>query len=578
MAKKTNQSNTKAKFWVKIVCGFLGFLMVFGVLVMAISALPSSAAELPAVTTQPDQQISVGLYCNETAVQSYTMFAVNGFQVNLAQSDISIQLESPTLTTAVDANLYKAGNSLYTESIGIATVGGYHIQISQFSFSDLIIDENRDNPVYIDSKNTAGTTNGYTPDNVNEYIELLRMNEAFQALSLNAFPFYQSDNVCFIRIGSFFTETEAQNAIEQLTGIITAQCKVVGPDEQTLTFLDQNYTILCEYQYKNAQQQFVITPWESDEFTDRNGKQYRGSISITRSSSSYSKGLTVINNLSLDTYVSLLLCAEVSSQWDEELLKAMAILLRTKITKQLGCHQADGYDLCESSHCHIYGGNAPLTEPIIGAVNATAGQIITYNGKPIYTPYSVFNGSSTVSSKDAFDVELPYLTAIHTPWENEEQWKVEFTPYELFQILSSAGYEEIKGNVDKVEIVSRASGSDYVDKLKITDIFGFSVTIHGSENIRILFGGKLPSSCFYVGKAGDTITILQRTLTTDLNYTENYSDVIVEGTYGNFIFSGSGEGCGVGFSIRGGLALAQMGMTYDQILSIYFPNTQITNN
>ena len=59
--------------------------------------------------------------------------------------------------------LTKAGNSLYTESIGIETVGGYHIQISQFSFSDLIIDENRDNPVYIYSKNTAGTTTGYTP-------------------------------------------------------------------------------------------------------------------------------------------------------------------------------------------------------------------------------------------------------------------------------------------------------------------------------------------------------------------------------------------------------------------------------
>ena len=578
MAKKTYQSNTTAKLWVKIVCGFLGLLMVFGVLVMAISVLPSSASELPAVTTQPDQQISVGLYCNETAVQSYTMFAVNGFQVNLVPNGLSLQLESPTLITAVDANLYKAGNSLYTESIGIETVGGYHIQISQFSFSDLIIDENRDNPVYIDSKNTAGTTTGYTPENVNDYIELLRMNEEFQALSLNIFPFYQSDTVCYIRIGSFFTESEAKNAIEQLNSVITAQCEVVGPDEKTLSFLDQNYTILCEYQYANAQQRFVITPWESDGFTDRNDKQYRGSISITRSNSSYSKGLTVINNLSLETYVSLLLCAEVSSQWNEELLKSMAVILRTKITKQLGCHKAEGYDLCESSHCHIYLGNAPLTQQIVSAVNETAGQILTYKGKPIYTPYSIFNGSSTISSKDAFDTEIPYLTAIYTPWENEEQWKVEFTPYELFQILSSAGYEEIQGNVNAVEVISRAPGSDYVDQLKITDIFGSSVTIQGSETIRILFGGKLPSSCFYAGKAGDTITILQRTLTTDLNYTENYRDIVIEGTFGNFVFTGSGEGCGVGFSIRGGLALAQMGMTYDQILSIYFPNTKLTSN
>ncbi len=575
MAKKTNQHNATSKVWVKIVCGFLGFLMVFGVLVMAISVLTSSAAELPTITTQPDQQISVGLYCNETAVQSYTLFAVNGFQVELTPSGYSVQLDSPTLTTAVDANLYKAGDSLYTESIGIATVGGYHIQVSQFSFSDLIIDENHDNPVYIDSKNTSGATNGYTPENVNEYIELLAMNNDFQSLSLNAFPYYASDKVCYIRIGNFFTESEAQTAMDQLTNIITAQCEIVGPNEKTITFLDEAYSILCECEYADSNQRLMISPWETEQFADRNGKQYRGTITVTRSSSNYSKGLTVVNNLSLETYVGLLLSAEVSSQWDDELLKAMAVLLRTKITKQLGSHKRDGFDICGNSHCHLNLRNAPLNEKCVSIVKETQGQILTYNGKPIYTPYSIYNGGSTVSSKDAFDTELPYLVALYTPWENTEPWEVEFTPYELYQILSSAGYSEINGNIKSVEVVSRASGSDYVDELKITDIFGSSVSIHGSENIRILFGGKLPSSCFYVGKAGETITVLHRTLTTDLNYDENNREIKLNGTYGNFVFLGSGEGSGVGFSIRGGLVLAQMGLTYDKILSIYFPNTKL---
>lgn len=575
MAKKTNQTNATAKFWVRLVCGFLGFLMVFGVLVMAISVLPSSASELPAITTQPDQQISVGLYCNETAVQSYTLNADNGFQVRFTSDSEPIQLDSSTLTVAVDANLYKAGDSLYTESIGIATVGGYHIQVSQFSFSDLIIDENHDNPVYIDSKNTAGTTNGYTTENVNEYIELLNMNEKFKALSWQVFPYYSTDNVCYIRIGSFYTEAEALTAMNLLTDTITAQCEVVGPNEKTVSFLNQDYSILCEGTYTSSDKYLTISPLEAEQFTDRDGKQYRGSIWISRTSASYSKALTVVNHVSLETYVSLILSSEVSAKWNDELLKSMAVLLRTKITKQLGCHQSDGFDICSNSHCHIYYGNAPLDEKIVAVVNETAGQILTYEGNPIYTPYSVYNGGSTVSSKDAFGTTIPYLDAIYTPWENIDHWTVEFTPYELFQILSSAGYEEIKGNVSSVQVLGRAPGSDYVNELKITDIFGSAVTIYGSENIRILFGGKLPSACFYTGKAGDTITVVHRELTDGIRYSETNRDVLLEGTYGNFVFIGSGEGCGVGFSIRGGLILAEMGMTYDQILSIYFPNTQL---
>lgn len=571
MAKKPNQTDMTAKRWVKIICGFLGFLMIFGVLVMAISVLRSTAAELPPSSTQPDQQISVGLYCNETAVQSYTLYSDQGFQISLSPAGQTIRLDASTLISAIDANLYRAGDTLQTESVGIATVGGYHIQLSQFTFSDLDIDNDHDNPVYIRPDNSSGTSNGYSPDNVNEYIQLLKTNESFQALNLPIFPYYESPQLCYIRIGNFFTEAEAQSAMELLSSSITISGTVVAPDENTVSFLDHNYSMLCEFAGKD--QTFEITPLNDEPFSDKDGRQYSGSISITRSSSSSSKGLTVINHLSLETYIGILLSSEVSSQWDDELLKAMAVLLRTKITKKLGCHQDDGFDICGNSHCHVYLGNAPISEKITSIVASTAGQILTYEGSPIFTPYSMYNGSSTISSADAFGTKLPYLAAIYTPWEENKEWSVEFSPYELYQILSSAGYEEIQGNVESLEILSRADGSDYVNALKVTDIFGSSVTIHGSETLRILFGGKLPSACFSVGKAGETISTVHRTYTDELNITESSQQITLEGTYGNFVFLGSGNGCGVGFSIYGGLMLAQKGMTYNQILSIYFPHT-----
>lgn len=575
MAKKPNQTDATAKLWVRIICGFLGFLMIFGVLVMAISVFRSNAAEMPPANTQPDQQISVGLYCNETAVQSYTLYSDQGFQLKLSPSEQTIILDSSTLTTAVDANLYRVGDALYTESVGIATVGGYHIQLTQFTFSDLNIDNDHDNPVYIRPDNSQGSADGYTPANVNEYIELLSTNEAFQTLNFNAFPYYESAELCYIRVGSFYTAAEAENALEQLKSVINVSGTIVSPDENTLSFLDKNYSILCEFAGKG--QRFEITPQSNDRFYDANNRQYYGNISITRSSSASSKGLTVINNLSLETYISVLLSAEVSSAWNDELLKAMSVLLRTKITKKLGFHHDDGFDVCGNSHCHMYLGNAPITEKIISIVESTKGQVLTYEEKLIFTPYSMYNGSSTISSADAFGTDLPYLTSLYTPWEDSKPWNAEFTPYELYQILSSAGYSEIQGNIDTLKVIKRADGSDYVTELQVTDIFGTSVTIQGSETIRLLFGGKLPSSCFIVGKSGETIAYSHRTYTNDTDYTESPQQVTLSGTHGNFVFMGSGEGCGVGFSIWGGLMLAEKGMTYDKILATYFPNTVLEN-
>ena len=352
---------------------------------------------------------------------------------------------------------------------------------------------------------------------------------------------------------------------------------MVGPDDKTVSFLDQNNSVLCECKYSDENPSFIISPWETEEFSDQEGRGYRGSMEIIRSTTTASNGLSVVNHLSLETYVSLLLSSEVSANWNEELLKSMAVLLRTKITKLLGCHQENGFDLCADSHCHVYLGNSIIDPKIVSVVNATAGEILTYEGTPIYTPYSIYDGSSTISSADAFNSDIPYLTSIYTPWEPEDFWKVEFTPYELYQILSSAGYNDIIGNIESVAVTGRANGSDYVNELKITDIFGASVTIQGSENIRILFGGKLPSACFYVGKAGETLVIPKRTITNELQYNEEQQEIVLDGTYGNFVFLGSGEGCGVGFSIRGGLALAGMGIPYEQILSIYFPGTTLTN-
>ena len=576
MAKKPVQTDSTTKLWVKVVCGIMGFLMVFGVLTMLLSTVRSVATENDHLDPRPDQQISVGLYCNENAVQSYTLQSNQGFQVKGNSSDLAVKLNRSKIIATLDGNLYRVGNQLSTQQVGVATVGGYHIEISNFSFSDLGIDADHDNPVFIRPGNTGIASDGYKPSNVQDYIDILSTNRTFQALNLPAFVYYASQDKCYIRVGEFFTEKEATEVLNQLQKTITLTAQVVSPSENNLTILAEDYSILCELEGKN--QSYHLCSTNDHPMQDNSGRTFSGDIILSRQSDLANNGLNVVNQVSLESYIAALLPSEVADTWNGELLKTMAVVLRTEITRKLGCHSADGYDICCESHCHEYVGGAPASDAILKAVTDTAGQILTYEDQAIYTPYAMNVGSSTISAKDAFGKEIPYLPSIYTPWENSKEWTVEFAPYELYQLLSSNGYSEIQGNIVSVEIKARAENSDYVTEICFTDLFDHTVTVQGSEAIRILFAGKLPSACFDVGISGETITRIQRTLTGDaLNYTETQETIELKGTYGSFVFVGKGSGCGVGLSINGALTLAEKGMTYDEILDCYFRGSVLTD-
>ncbi|MGM9646844.1 MAG: SpoIID/LytB domain-containing protein [Eubacteriales bacterium] len=572
MGKKPVNSDSSNKLWVKIVCGIMGFMMIFGVLVMMISTLQSAAVESNDSPTVTDQQISVGLYCNENAVQSYALSAEYGFRVSVATSGLSVSLDSSQMIVTVDDNLYRVGDTLSTTSGGIATVGGYHIEISYFTFSNLGIDTDHDNPVFIRPGGSAGSTDGYSPSNVYEYISLLGDDSTFKALDLPTFPCYVSASKCYIRVGNFFTKAEAEEVLTQLQRTMTLNAEIAGPDSNTVSVLGEEYTILCEFSGKDKTYQ--VTPLEDGVLRDEDGRSFKGMITL--SANATRRGINVLNRLSVEEYVSVLLPTEVSSQWNSNLLKSMAVLLRTEITGKLGCHADDGYDLCAESHCHAYIGGAVATDEILDAVKATTGQILTYEGAPIYTPYSLTNGTGTVSAKDAFGKDIPYLPALYTPWEEQSGWTVEFTPFELYQLLQSAGYSEIGGNIASVKVNALAEGSDYVTSITFTDLFGGSATVEGSETIRLLFAGRLPSACFIAGMSGDSISVTKRTLSGNgSEYTETTETVVLDGTYGSFVFAGSGSGCGVGFSVMGAKALADRGVNYRQILNVYFPGAKL---
>ncbi|MBV8296198.1 MAG: SpoIID/LytB domain-containing protein [Acidimicrobiia bacterium] len=140
---------------------------------------------------------------------------------------------------------------------------------------------------------------------------------------------------------------------------------------------------------------------------------YRGAIEVTGTAG----GVSTINDVALDDYVRGI--AEVPPSWPAEALKAQAIAARSYALNRMAASPASapyrvaGADICATDACQVYAGVAKEQQPGAGAwtaaVAATAGQVVLYNGAPIFAEYSDSNGGRTVGGS------FPYLKSVPDP-------------------------------------------------------------------------------------------------------------------------------------------------------------------
>ncbi len=105
----------------------------------------------------------------------------------------------------------------------------------------------------------------------------------------------------------------------------------------------------------------------------------------------------VINELNLEDYLRGVVPAEMGSKVYDELegLKAQAVAARTYAMRNFGQFRTEGYDICPGPACQAYkgfSGEEALTDQ---AVLATAGLIMTYEGKPIDALFTSTCGGET---------------------------------------------------------------------------------------------------------------------------------------------------------------------------------------
>ncbi len=315
---------------------------------------------------------------------------------------------------------------------------------------------------------------------------------------------------------------------------------------------------------------------------------FRGDLRILKR-----EGLTVINDVSLEEYVTSVISSEMSASCPLELLKAHAVISRSwlcypklhpesdgpgnfslrvgdEITRWYGREAHRDFDVCADDHCQRYQGiTKAYSTSVSQAARATAGEILKYDGKVCDARFSKCCGGVVEEYRNVWDDrDVPYLVSfpdiddrgtvycdtkdktllaqILPGFDQETQdfyrWTVRYTGDEIRQLIRSRLSEDV-GEVLSLEPLERGP-SERIIRLRIRGQAGSLVIGKELEIRRALSRSHLYSSAFDVERDGAM-----------------------------FVLKGKGWGHGVGLCQIGAAVMASRGKNYQEILEHYYPGT-----
>jgi stage II sporulation protein D len=253
------------------------------------------------------------------------------------------------------------------------------------------------------------------------------------------------------------------------------------------------------------------------------------------------KGLTAVNWVDMEEYLYSVIGGEMDTRWPQEALKAQAIAARTYALYEREKQRSNPvYDLGDSpDRWQIYKGVSSESPTTYGAVDTTAGQVLTYKNNIILSVFHACSGGHTENVEDVWGNTLPYLRAVQDYDQNvsECNWQKTFSPAEISARISGVG--NVKDMIPETYSPFRS-----IKALRIVGDKGTKV-LRGEEVRTAL---KLKSTRFQVQKGAD----------------------------GSFILQGLGYGHALGMSQWGAYNLALKGANHLQILGHYYQGVALT--
>jgi SpoIID/LytB domain protein len=226
-------------------------------------------------------------------------------------------------------------------------------------------------------------------------------------------------------------------------------------------------------------------------------------------------------------------------------LEALAITVRTFALANRGRHRADGFDLCDQTHCQVLRAATAATER---AASATASLVLLRGGVPASVYYSASCGGQTEIPSAVWPgaEDPPFLPSRpDDACGGGPVWTAEIGESDFVRALRAAGFRGDR--VREMRIVAR-DGSGRVARLRIDGLEPAEIS---GQDLRVVVGRTLGwqhimSTAFELRRVGNA-----------------------------YQFTGHGAGHGVGLCVIGSVGLAAAGKDAAGILDRYFPGLEV---
>ncbi len=278
----------------------------------------------------------------------------------------------------------------------------------------------------------------------------------------------------------------------------------------------------------------------------RVGKQvYRHSVKIWRESA---RAISVVNEINVEDYLKGVLPWEANPSWPAEALKAQAVASRTFAIFKSIQHQDEKSSLSKDILSQVYKGKSLENPKTDQAIEATRGEILTYNGKIFPAYFHSTCGGHTTRADYVWPVQKhPAMHGVSCNfcWQSKHyRWRAEYSRTEIETALKKRGIR-VTG-ITKI-VPSEIDSSGRTHQFMIYHKQG-KTKVNANE-MRIWLGPMRFKS-----------TLLQPIQRRGIK----------------FIFQGKGWGHGVGLCQYGMKGLSDLGYSYRQILDYYYPGSEIT--
>lgn len=257
-----------------------------------------------------------------------------------------------------------------------------------------------------------------------------------------------------------------------------------------------------------------------------------------------------VESVPLEEYIVGVVAAEMPAEFELEALKAQALAARTYTVNYLmHGEKLEEYDVTDTVKHQVYKSEEDLMKQwgsefpekiskIKEAVNATRGQILTYEKEPITAAFFSTSNGYTENSEDYWDNELPYLRSVESPWDKDSPKYLHQETFTIEQVESALGID--LPNETPLYIEESRTESGRVKEL---------------------------------GIEGHTYT--GREIREKLNLKS--SDFTIKQNNGHFVVTTEGYGHGIGMSQYGANFMAKSGKNYEDIVKHYYQGIQISS-